>query len=194
MLQTSSPTINFKRSRKYFVKDNFSKACPYTEVLMDGSSFEITNLLKSAFEKYTLYSHNEPVNIVCDGGPENKGDLDQWISGLKHPPTIKLTAQTETFPFSNNMSESIHHIFKNIFLRDCNVYDRAGLILKLKEFEFFYGHILYPLELYGFTSQQVLNGAIPDKHRFALQIENSQKMRAKENHATVFCKECYPSA
>jgi hypothetical protein len=54
--------------------------------------------------------------------------------------------------------------------------------------------MLYPLELNGFTTQQVLNGAMPDRHRFALQIEISKKMRTKENHTTVFCKECFPSA
>lgn len=37
------------------------------------------------------------------------------------------------------------------------------------------GDILYPIELFGYTTQQVLKGAIPDKHRFTLQIEASKK-------------------
>jgi len=101
-----------------------------------------------------------------------------------------LDERSSTFPFSNNMSESIHHTFKNIFLRDYIPYDKEDLKLKLKEFEHFYGNILYPLELYGYTTQEVLHGAIPDKHRFALQIEASKKIRPEENRRTSFCDEC----
>ena len=190
---TNIQTVNEGICKLAFVKDNFSKACLYSEVLANGSSYAITDLLKCAFEKHKLHSISEQIKIVCDGGPENKGQVDIWISKLKHPPTIKLTARSSTFPFSNNMSESIHHTFKNIFLREYVPYDKVDLKLKLKEFEHFYGNTLYPLELYGYTTQQVLQGAIPDKHRFALQIEASKKIRPEENRRTSFCNECLPS-
>ena len=190
---TNVQTINEGVCKVAFIKDNFSKACLYSAVLANGTSFAITEHLKRAFEKYDLFSQNKTVNIVCDGGPENKGELDLWTSGLKHPPTIKLTARTTTFPFSNNMSESIHHVFKNVFLRGNVPYDKDALKLRLKEFEHFYGHVLYPIELCGYTTQQVLNGALPDKHRFTLQIETSKKMRVEENRRTGFCNECLPT-
>ena len=93
--------------------------------------------------------------------------------------------QTKEFPNSNSMSESIHHTFKTRFLRDTILRDKDHLFLKLTEFEQYIGHIIYPLSLYGFTTQEVLNGALPDKYRFSRPINEAKANRPMKNKIEI---------
>ena len=102
-----------------FVKDNFSKAIlHYASTNGKAGSEFIKNLFQETFDKYKLFDLKDPINILSDGGSENKGALLSWVNGLIAPPVVsKITARTDEFPYPNNMSESTHSIYKTEFMR-----------------------------------------------------------------------------
>lgn len=172
-----------------FVKDNKSKAILNKAILPDGKSNFIRDLLKETFEKYNLCKYSERIHIVSDGGPENKGEVIKWIKSLKRSNILKLTAKKD-FKHSNNMSESLHHIFKNEYLAVRKIQDNADLSRELELFDSYYNWKRYPIELYGYAPMEVLNGAIPDRNRFKEQIQKGKEQRYLDNKSFTFCTGC----
>ncbi|WP_457617876.1 hypothetical protein [Lutibacter sp.] len=97
-----------------FVKDNYSKAIlHYTSTTGKAGSKFIKNLFQETFDKHNLFDKKDPINILSDGGSENKGELISWVNNIIAPPVVsKITARTDEFPYPNNMSESTHSIYK----------------------------------------------------------------------------------
>ena len=88
------------------------------------------------------------------------------------------------------MSESTHHIFKGEFMRYKPISDRIALQKHLNDFVYYYNHQRFPIELHGYSPIEVLQGAIPDKHRFKNDIRIAWHRRYLENKHTSFCKAC----
>ena len=86
-----------------FVKDNFSKALLHYKSIADKVNGDfIKELFEETFEKYKLYDASKPINILSDGGPENKGVFLEWVNQITAPPLVtKITANTPDFPYSN---------------------------------------------------------------------------------------------
>lgn len=124
---------------------------------------------------------------MSDGGPENKGNVLQWITNIKAPPCVKkITAKTDVFPHSNSMIEGSFHLFKHDFLKGELLYDGEKCDKKLNEFM---AHCLnrYFGELHGLTPQQVLDGETPNKHKFKDQIAKAKKERIEANKTFSAC-------
>ena len=129
-----------------------------------GSEF-IKNLFAETFSKYNLLNAIKPINILSDGGSENKGELLSWIQNIQAPPTVtKITAQTKDFPFSNSMSESTHRIYKTEFLHGKYSLNEKTHLKDLDRFVEYYNHHRYPTDLFGLTPIDVVNGKTPDKN------------------------------
>ena len=63
-----------------------------------------------------------PINILSDGGSENKGSVIEWVNQLVAPPVVKkVTAQTPEFEYSNSMSESTHSTYNTNYLLNCAI-------------------------------------------------------------------------
>ena len=70
-----------------FVKDNFSKALLHVKSTSGRADSKfIRDIFKETFETYGLLKATQPINILSDGGPENKGALLEWINGIQAPP------------------------------------------------------------------------------------------------------------
>jgi transposase InsO family protein len=173
--------------RVAFVKDNKSKAILHYAILPDGSSAYIKKLLADTFEKHNLYNHPYPINIMSDGGSENKGDLLQWINDIEN---VKKIIAKKDVPFTNNMSESIHHVFKGEFMRYKPIADEQALQYYLDLFVEYYNHHRFPIELLGCSPMEVVNGVIPDKYKFKKDIRIARHRRYLENKAAKFCDVC----
>jgi len=172
-----------------FVKDNFSKAILHYKSMVGnvGSDF-ITNLLKETFDKYDLYNRENTINIVSDGGSENKGEVIRWVQGIKLPACVKkLTAHTPEFPHSNNMSESTHHIYKNIYMKGKLSHNYKQHIKDIESFIYDYNYNRFPAELYSFSPMEVIAGKMPDKNRYKYEIEQAKKNRIKANQNYNMC-------
>ncbi len=53
----------------------------------------------------------------------------------------------------------------------------------------YHDHERYPTEHFGYTCNEVLNGAVPDKNRFELQLAEARKLRREENRQFQCLKE-----
>lgn len=70
-----------------FVKDNYSKGIlHYSSTHGKAESEFIANLFAETFTKYILLNAIKPINILSDGGGENKGELLSWVQNIQAPP------------------------------------------------------------------------------------------------------------
>jgi transposase InsO family protein len=173
-----------------FVKDNFSKGIlHYSSTSGKAGSEFIKNLFAETFEKYNLLNAIKPINILSDGGSENKGELLSWVQNIQAPPVVtKITAQTKDFPFSNSMSESTHSIYKTEFLHGKYSLNEKTHLKDLERFVEYYNHHRYPTDLFGLTPLEVVSGKIPDKNHFKEKIQEARKNRILVNQQFNDCK------
>ncbi len=165
-------TIEDGMQKVAFVKDNFSKAIlHYASVSEKADSTFITKLFKESFEKHNLYNVKEPIHILTDGGPENKGAFTSWVNHFNAPPIVsKITARTVDFPLSNAMAESTHSIYKTEFLKGQHSRTVKNHLESLKRFAQFYNYERNPGDLYGLHPMEVIKGKLPDKYYFKEQL------------------------
>ena len=173
-----------------FVKDNLSKGIlHYSSTSGKAVSEFIKNLFSETFLKYNLLNAVKPINILSDGGNENRGELLSWINTIQAPPVVtKITAQTKDFPFSNSMSESTHSIYKTEFLHGKYSLNEKVHLKDLERFVEYYNHHRYPTDLFGLTPLEVVNGKIPDKNHFKEKIQEARKNRVIINQQFNDCK------
>ncbi len=186
---TNVQTLEDGVQKVAFIKDNKSKAIlHYGSTNGKAGSEFIKTLFQETFDKYKLFDKKDAINILSDGGPENKGELLSWIKNIKAPPVVfKITAQTADFPFSNSMSESTHSIYKTEFLHGKNSLNRKTHLKDLERFVGNYNYKRFPTELYGLNPMEVIAGKIPDKHRFKGQIKKAQISRIQTNQLFNNC-------
>ena len=60
----------------------------------------------------------------------------------------------------------------------------------LQKFQYYNDNERFPLALYGYTPQEVLEGAVPDRYRFTADIKAAEKSRYLRNKAGKFCDVC----
>lgn len=172
-----------------FVKDNYSKALlHYGSTDETASSDFIKKIVAETFLKYNLLEQIYPINILSDGGSENKGQLLEWIYGQKAPPIIsKIIAGTPDFPFSNSMSERTHSIYKSEFMGGQFSLDKSQHLADLDRFFNYYNTARFPVELYGYSPMEVVAGNKPDKNRFQIQLQEARKKRIEINRQFNDC-------
>jgi hypothetical protein len=168
------------------VRDNHSKAILHwlrIGVQDKLNSNTVKTVLLQTFDKYKLWDRPHTINIVSDGGPENKGEVLTWVHGLIAPPCVKkIIAKTEEFEGSNSMSEGGFHLFKHDWLKGKTVYDEHELD---KQITLFADHIgnRYFGELHGETPNTILAGATINKHKFKQQKTAAKTVRLAQNKA-----------
>lgn len=172
-----------------FVKDNYSKALlGYKSIPKRPTSHFIRELFEEVFIEYKLLDAKDQINILSDGGTENKGALIDWINQIDAPPVVrKLTSNTAEFPFSNSMSESTHSIYKTEFMQKKFSFDRKQHEKDLPRFFEYYNNERFPFEHFGLTPIEVLNGEKPFRGRFALQVREAREKRLEANRNFNAC-------
>jgi hypothetical protein len=172
-----------------FIKDNFSKALlGYSSTSKRPDSGFIRDLFEATFYKYDLMNHSEGINLLSDGGSENKGLFQDWVNQIEAPSIVrKLTAKTPEFPFSNNMSESTHSIYKTEFMRGGYSPDVNQHMNDLARFMTYYNLERYPTEHFGLRPSEVLHGEKPDRNRFKEQIQKGKEERIITNRLFNDC-------
>lgn len=117
-------------------------------------------------------------SLITDGGSENKGDLTQWLASSA---TLwkKIIAQVDIVQ-SNSMVEAANKILKYRYLFPKPIIDTSELS---KTLELAVGNYnsMPNGSLHGLTPNEVLNGAIPDKHFFQNKIQNAKQDRIVTN-------------
>lgn len=180
---TYVPTLEDGMQKVAFIKDNYSKGLlHYKTTNGRADSKFIAQLFQETFDKHNLFNKCKPINILSDGGSENKGELLSWVKHIKAPSIVnKITARTVEFPHSNSMSESTHSIYKTEFLKkqiSKNIIEHHNNLLLFFDY---YNNERFPTELFGCTPLQVLNGKIPNKLLFKELINQARKDRVVTN-------------
>ena len=172
-----------------FVKDNYSKALlHYKSIPKNAGSQFICELFEETFAKYGLLNTTLPINILSDGGSENRGSLLEWINQIIAPPIVtKITANTPEFPFSNSMSESTHSIYKTEFMKTKHSYDITQHLKNLDRFMIYYNDERFPTDHFGLNPSEVLNGRTPNKFKFRTKKKNAKVKRIKQNQEFNQC-------
>lgn len=183
------PTLDDGVQKVAFVKDNYSKAIlNYATTDGKAGSEFIKDLMKETYQKYNMSNLKDDINILTDGGSENKGLFIDWIENLPMPPIVrKLTAKTDEFSFPNNMSESTHRIYKSEFKQSQITKNIKTHLNDLEQFMEYYNYQRYPTELYGYHPMQIIDGLKPDKHRFKDQMIQARIERVKTNQEFNDC-------
>jgi len=102
----------------------------------------------------------------------------------------RVIAQLE-ISYSNSMIEAVNKKIKYEFL-----FTRS--FESFEELEKFLGEAVneynnrYHSALYGYTPSEVLNGSVPDKHKFSAQIAQARKERILKNKEQL-CDLCNPT-
>lgn len=182
------PTLQDGKQRIVFIKDNYSKAILNYTVAPTSQSLYVQQLIANTFKAYQLHKKNYPIYIVSDGGAENKGEVLNWIDGLKS--VTKLTSYSHDFYHSNNCVESAFNTFKNEHLNGKIPIDKKDLISELEKFYSYCNNERYPIALYGLSPMEVVEGSNPDPHFFSALIKKSQKDRIIENAKNKRCHFC----
>lgn len=170
----------------YFLVDNFSRFILNWKASLTYSAELTFQNIAEAYDKYHLNQVNPFIDLICDGGSENKGKVDSFVN--KQVSNIqKLIAKTDII-FSNSMVEAVNKRMKYDFL----------FTTKLLNIEQTIQYLIYAVEqynnkphsaLFGLTPNEVFNGAIPSKSMFSNAIKQAATKR-KEINLGQNCLNC----
>jgi putative transposase len=178
--------LDHTRVYLYFLIDNFSRFILNWKASISYSAEITFQNISEAYDKYHLNQINPVIDLICDGGSENKGEVDAYVNG----PTSniqKLIAQTDII-FSNSMVEAVNKRMKYDFL----------FTTKLLNIEQTKQYLIYAIEqynnkphssLFGLTPHEVFNGAIPDKDMFRQAMRHAA-LKRKEINLKQECLNC----
>ncbi|WP_043023589.1 hypothetical protein [Fluviicola taffensis] len=85
------------------------------------------------------------------------------------------------------MSEITHSIYKTEFMKGLFSYDQYQHEKDLKRFMHYYNLERFPCKHFGLNVTEVLNGEIPNKHRFKDQIQKARIARIEKNKVFNQC-------
>ncbi|MBI2967248.1 MAG: DDE-type integrase/transposase/recombinase [Bacteroidetes bacterium] len=156
---------NLTRVYIHFITDNFSRSILGYRASLEWNSKHTVENLKAVCETHNLYYH--PLLLMCDDGSENKGEVNNFLL----QPDVKMKrviAQIE-ISYSNSMAEAVNKKMKYDFLFTRTFENYEELVKFLGKAVHEYNN-RYHSALYGFTPSEVLNGAVPDKHKFSALI------------------------
>jgi putative transposase len=180
---TQVKTKDGKTSYLSFVEDNFSKNILLGRATEKPDSTFLKENIKTVIQQYDL--SYTPIQLVVDGGAENKGALDEYLKASTNLIT-KIVARLED-DFANNMVEAFHKKFKTEFLRNYMFENHADLVAALQPLIIEYNN-QYHGSLYGYSPKEVLEGAIPNKDKFKEELANARANRLAANRTFNCCK------
>jgi len=180
-------TVNGVKHYLYLIRDNYSKAILACKTTTVYSSEVAKETLQQVLERFGLM--NSEGTLITDGGAENNGAVTQWLS---KPGMLwkKIIAQVDIIQ-SNSIAEAANKILKYRYLFPNPVADTEEPIKVLNNALKDYNNMPQK-NLCGLTPNEVLNGNIPDKHKFKMQIENARKRRVAVNQQIICNDDCSP--
>jgi putative transposase len=180
-------TVNGVKHYLYLIRDNYSRAILACKAATSYSSEIARDTLYKVLNQFGLLKKEG--TLITDGGSENKGALTEWL-GKTGSLWKKIVAQVDIVQ-SNSMAEAANKILKYRYLFPNPITDTGELVQVLDKALADYKQVPQN-NLYGFTPDEVLKGAIPDKHQFKTQIAAAKKKRISINQAISCSDDCSP--
>jgi putative transposase len=183
---THIKTNNGKTSYLSLVEDNFSKYILLGRASQKPDATFLKENIETVINKYGLLYN--PLQLIVDNGSENKGALDTYLTTEVKSVTKIIARKDEPFASNNNnMIEALHKKFKNEFLRDYTYETHDELVTALPNLIDKYNN-QYHGSLFGYSPQEVWNGAIPHKESFREGFAAARIKRKEANRAFNCCK------
>lgn len=160
----------------HFIMDNFSRTILGWKASLEWNSKNTMLNLKEVCEKFDLF--HKQIQLLCDDGSENAGEVNKFLCS----PRLfieKLIAQVD-ITFSNSMIEAVNKKIKYEFLFPKKLYSFQDVIKTLKLAVTEYNDRPSGV-LFGYSPNEVLEGAIPDPLRFAKPIKEAASKRPSIN-------------
>ena len=168
----------------YVLMDNYSRFILNATVSLDYAAQVTFDNLKAGFEQYHINQTLPDKSLICDGGSENKGVVNDLLIENN---IQKLVAQKDIV-FSNSMVEAVNKRIKYDFLYWQYFPDFDALDKYLPSLVEQYNNKPHS-SLFGFTPKEVFNGLIPSKNNFTALVKNEQVARINNNNH-VDCTDC----
>ena len=179
--------LDHTRVYLYFLVDNFSRFILNWKASLEYSAKITFQNISEAYNKYNLDKIGPYIELICDGGSENKGMVDVFTNS--HDRNIrKLVAQCDIL-FSNSMVEAVNKRMKYDFLFRTRLLNIEQTIQYLTWAVEQYNNKPHSA-LYGLTPLEVFNGALPDKDMFKAAIRHAVQKR-KEINMNQQCLNCF---
>ena len=170
----------------YFLVDNYSRCILNWKASLQYSANITLQNIKEAYEKYDLGIIMPRIDLICDGGSENKGGVDVFVNQNDNN-LNKLIAQTDII-FSNSMVEAVNKRIKYDFLFTEKLYD-IEQVNKYLNFAVDQYNNKPHSALYGLTPIEACKGQIPDKTMFKPAMLHAAKAR-KDINLNQNCLNC----
>lgn len=179
-------TLNGVKQYVYIIKDNYSRAILGFRVAAEYSSEIARHTFETVLKRFGLMEQEG--FLVTDGGMENKGALDEM---LNRPGMLwkKLTAQVDIIQ-SNGMIEAANKILKYRYLYPKSISGMLELEKELQDAVVDF-NAMPNGQLYGFTPNEVLSGAIPSNEGYKEQIHLATFKRMQENRIFNCRQKCH---
>ncbi|MGD2033807.1 MAG: DDE-type integrase/transposase/recombinase [Bacteroidales bacterium] len=181
--------VNHSRVYLYFLVDNYSRFILNWKASLEYSAKITFQNISEAYEKYKLKNINPHVDLICDGGSENKGPVDVFVDNYDSN-IQKLVAQTD-IRFSNSMVEAVNKRIKYDFLFNTKLEDIYQTVKYLNCAVSQYNNKPHS-SLYGLTPTEVFNGTLPNKDMYKPALLQAAKKRKEINLSCRDCNELNP--
>lgn len=171
----------------YFLVDNYSRYILNWKASYEYSATMSYENVSEAYDRYDLRKMPPYIDIITDGGPENKGKFEAYVNHTKDN-LKKLVAQTD-IKFSNSMVEAVNKTIKYDYLFTRDLYSLED-IKRFLEFAVADYNNKPHSALHGLTPHEVFDGMIPLKDMFTNQIRLAGRKRRKAN-LDQDCLDCF---
>ena len=179
--------LDHSRVYLYFLVDNFSRFILNWKASLEYSANITFQNISEAYDKYKLVKVNPVIDLITDGGSENKGAVDVFLNRPQSN-IQNLVAQTDII-YSNSMVEAVNKRIKYDFLFTVNLLDIQQTIQYLAWAVKQYNNKPHSA-LYGLTPKEVFNGMLPDKDMFKTAIKIAAEKR-KSININQQCLNCF---
>jgi len=180
-------TLDNTRVYLYFLVDNFSRYILGWRASLQYSSAITFQMMKEVYDKHKLKQLRPVVDLIVDGGPENKGSLDTYLN----MPQVHIQnhiAQKDIV-FSNSMVEAVNKQMKYGYLFTQDLPDYKQTVHFLNTFAVDDYNRKPHYALYGLTPTEVFDGRQPDKAALHKKIADAGRQRL-QNNAGFDCEDC----
>ncbi len=162
----------------YFLVDNFSRFILNWKASMEYSSRITFENINEAYQRFNLEEINPYVDLITDGGSENKGLVTDFVDSPEV--NLKKLIAKKDIIFSNSMVEAVNKRMKYDFLFTVRLLDLG----QTKQY------LSYAIEqynnkphsaLHGLTPTEAFQGQLPDKDLFKQAIHQAASKRKMIN-------------
>lgn len=146
----------------------------------------MADLLRKVYTQYLHGKHTEGCELMTDGGHENYGPVQQFLSSTDSPSLKHIVAQRDV-EFSNSMIEAAHKNLKYHFL-----YHKI-----IPDFESLCNYVPQAIDDFNNRPNAVLNGLTPlevqnrilfNKNYHRLQMQTAKAERMTRNKQQKCCE------